>query len=71
MSTPIERLVVLMLENRSFDHLLGFLKRENPKINGLTGNEANPPARDNRPDVQVSDAAGDVQDLDPDLWPDF
>ncbi len=71
MSTPIERLVVLMLENRSFDHLLGFLKRENPKINGLTGNEANPPARDNRPDVQVSDAAGDIQDLDPDPWHDF
>jgi len=30
MPTRIERLVVLMLENRSFDHLLGFLKRENP-----------------------------------------
>lgn len=71
MSTAIERLVVLMLENRSFDHLLGFLKRENPKINGLTGNETNPPARDNRPDVRVSDAAGDVQDLDPDPGHDF
>lgn len=71
MPTPIERLVVLMLENRSFDHLLGFLKRENPKINGLTGEESNPAAVDNRPDVKVSDVAGDVRDLDPDPGHDF
>ena len=71
MPTRIERLVVLMLENRSFDHLLGFLKRENPIINGLTGEESNPAAVDNRPDVKVSDAAGDVRDLDPDPGHDF
>jgi phospholipase C len=71
MSTPIQRLVVLMLENRSFDHLLGFLKRDNQDINGLTGDETNPPAADNRLDVKVNDVAGDVQDLDPDPGHDF
>jgi phospholipase C len=71
MPTPIQHLVVLMLENRSFDHLLGFLKRENPAINGLVGDETNPPALEMRPDVKISDVAGDVQDLDPDPGHDF
>src|SRR6202789_3684193 len=31
-----------MMENRSFDHMLGGLKKQYPKINGLAGNEANP-----------------------------
>lgn len=30
----IDHLVVLMLENRSFDHMLGFLKKDIPQING-------------------------------------
>jgi phospholipase C len=38
----IETLVVLMLENRSFDHMLGFLKRLDPTIDGLAGTEWNP-----------------------------
>ena len=71
MPTPITNLVVLMLENRSFDHMLGFLKRENPAINGLSGDESNPAALETRPDVTVSDDAGDVQDLDPDPAHDF
>lgn len=37
----IKRFVVLMLENRSFDHLFGFLKARNPKIAGLSGTEFN------------------------------
>ena len=37
----IKRFVVLMLENRSFDHLLGYLKALNPKVMGLTGTEFN------------------------------
>lgn len=37
-----EHVVVLMLENRSFDHMLGFLRREMPELNGLTGRESNP-----------------------------
>lgn len=37
----IDTVVVLMLENRAFDHMCGFLKRINPDINGLNGNEIN------------------------------
>jgi phospholipase C len=47
MSVGLDRLkhiVVLMMENRSFDHMLGGLKKQNLKINGLTGNESNPDA---------------------------
>ena len=66
MPTQIERLVVLMLENRSFDHMLGFLKRDNPKINGLKGDEWNYPIDDAAPNVTVSSDAGDVDDLNPD-----
>ncbi|KAJ7522636.1 hypothetical protein O6H91_18G020800 [Diphasiastrum complanatum] len=39
---PIKTVVVLVMENRSFDHMLGWLKRLNPEIDGLTGNESNP-----------------------------
>jgi phospholipase C len=45
----IQHIVVLMLENRSFDHMLGFLyadqNNESPSgqaFDGLTGNESNP-----------------------------
>lgn len=37
----IKHLVVLMLENRSFDHMFGFLKGPDYKINGLNGDEFN------------------------------
>lgn len=33
----VDHVVVLMLENRAFDHLLGFLKEENPEIEGING----------------------------------
>jgi phospholipase C len=39
---PIEHVVVLMLENRSFDTMLGWLYPERPEFDGLTGKEANP-----------------------------
>lgn len=40
---PIKTVVVLVLENRSFDHLLGWMKKSvNPRINGVTGKECNP-----------------------------
>jgi phospholipase C len=41
--SKIDYLVVLMLENRSFDHMLGYLKMEKKRkdILGLTGNESN------------------------------
>jgi phospholipase C len=38
----LKHIVVLMMENRSFDHMLGGLKKNFPAINGLTGNESNP-----------------------------
>ena len=37
----IEHIVVLMLENRSFDNLLGKLYPVSPGFDGLTGNESN------------------------------
>lgn len=63
----IKHIVVLMQENRSFDHLMGFLKRLNPEINGLTGNETQPlDANDpNSPVFTVSDDSGYVTDPDP------
>src|SRR5208282_924029 len=38
----IKHIVVLMLENRSFDCLLGRLYTGRPDFNGLTGTESNP-----------------------------
>lgn len=38
----IKTIVVLVMENRSFDHMLGWLKRLNPDIDGVTGREWNP-----------------------------
>lgn len=38
---PIKTVVVLIMENRSFDHVLGWLKRYRPEIDGLTGSEFN------------------------------
>jgi hypothetical protein len=45
----IEHVVLLMLENRSFDHMLGFLYADQGNVSplgqpfaGLTGNESNP-----------------------------
>jgi phospholipase C len=47
--SPINNIVVLMLENRSFDHMLGFLYADSGNISptgqpfeGLTGTESNP-----------------------------
>jgi len=38
----LKHLVVLMMENRSFDHMLGGLWKENHAIDGLRGDESNP-----------------------------
>ncbi|HEY4675941.1 MAG TPA: alkaline phosphatase family protein, partial [Candidatus Angelobacter sp.] len=51
----LKHIVVLMMENRSFDHMLGGLKQGFPKINGLTGNESNPDSAGNV--VKVSPTA--------------
>ncbi|XP_057980655.1 non-specific phospholipase C3-like isoform X2 [Malania oleifera] len=39
---PIKTVVILVQENRSFDHMLGWMKSLNPGINGVTGSESNP-----------------------------
>ncbi|GLJ30364.1 hypothetical protein SUGI_0600800 [Cryptomeria japonica] len=39
---PIKTIVVLVMENRSFDHMVGWMKRLNSEINGVTGQESNP-----------------------------
>mmetsp|Transcript_19274 Transcript_19274/g.25112 ORF Transcript_19274/g.25112 Transcript_19274/m.25112 type:complete len:571 (+) Transcript_19274:99-1811(+) len=39
--TRVKHLIVLMMENHSFDNILGWLKQQNPEIDGLTGNECN------------------------------
>jgi phospholipase C len=38
----LQHIVVLMMENRSFDHMLGGLKATHPYIDGLNGSETNP-----------------------------
>src|SRR5258706_16352490 len=67
MSKGLEKLnhvVVLMMENRSFDHMLGVLKAEDPRINGLIGKETNPDTT-NEP-VKVQPRAEFQSQLDPD-----
>jgi phospholipase C len=38
----LKHIVVLMMENRSFDHMLGALKATNPQIDGITDQLSNP-----------------------------
>ena len=56
--SPIEHLVVLMLENRSYDHMIGYLECGTP----LTGKEYNlvDPSDPESEKVYVSDASGYV-----------
>jgi phospholipase C len=39
---PIEHVIVVMMENRSFDHMFGALALEGRVVDGLTGDETNP-----------------------------
>jgi phospholipase C len=41
MASPFKHIVVLMMENRSFDHMLGYLKSAAYPIEGLDGDETN------------------------------
>jgi phospholipase C len=61
--SPIEHVIVLMMENHTFDKMLGFLK----KGEGLTGKEFNlvDPLNPNSERVQVSDQAENVTAPDP------
>src|SRR5271168_3821341 len=67
----LKHLVVLMMENRSFDHMLGGLslvtengQKKYPGVNGLTGTESNPDTNDNP--VAVNPNAKFQSQLDPD-----
>src|SRR6266850_1432276 len=69
----LKHIVVLMMENRSFDHMLGGLSlvmekggKKYPKINGLTGNESNPDAQGNTVKVQPNAKFQGQLDHDPD-----
>jgi phospholipase C len=64
----IEHVVVLMKENRSFDQMLGYLKRDGmPEVDGLTGEEVNHDAEGNAYPVFEWGPADTVfhPDLDP------
>lgn len=56
-----------MLENRSFDHMVGYLRSASYSIDGLTGAEANyrDPVHQLPPPVHVSATAPYVPDLNP------
>jgi phospholipase C len=60
----LKHIVVLMMENRSFDHLLGSLNSQDPRIDGITGSEWNPDSTG--VEVKVSPTAQDQGQLEPD-----
>jgi phospholipase C len=60
----LKHIVVLMMENRSFDHMLGALKAEDARIEGLSGTEFNL-GTDGKP-APVKPAAAFQGQLDPD-----
>jgi phospholipase C len=60
----LKHVVVLMMENRSFDHMLGALKATNPNIDGLSGTESNPDTTG--ASVTVQPVAQYQSQLDPD-----
>src|SRR5579885_886322 len=69
----LKHIVVLMMENRSFDHMLGGLslvmengQKKYPRIHGLTGNESNPDTQGNIVKVQPSAKFQSQLDPDPD-----
>ena len=65
----LKHVVVLMMENRSFDHMLGGLSAVDPRIDGLTGNESNPDPAGNVHKVEAK--AKYQSQLDPDPNHDF
>src|SRR5437870_13758604 len=69
MPATIETLVVLMMENRSFDHMLGFTKSDAYKIDGLDGGEINHDSTGEP--VRVDNSAAYTDDLATDPSHDF
>lgn len=66
--SPIKHIVVLMMENRSFDHMLGWMTlggpHGNPNVNGLTGKECNPTI-DGKQSICMKPNADDSSRYDP------
>ncbi|MGB6687319.1 MAG: alkaline phosphatase family protein [Terracidiphilus sp.] len=60
----LKHIVVLMMENRSFDHMLGSLKAVNPQIDGVDGTQSNPDTQGNQ--VFAQPLAEFQSQLDPD-----
>ncbi len=60
----LKHIVVLMMENRSFDHMLGFAQSAAWPIDGLQGDETNLDSTNVA--VQVSNDAGFAGDFTPD-----
>ncbi len=63
----IKHVIVLMMENRSFDHMLGFLDHPNPEFPGLTGQRFDNPflLPDTEPMTPVSPDAENRSYFDP------
>lgn len=64
-SGPVKNFVVLMMENRAYDHLLGYFKIPGAQLDGLTGKEFNrwTAGNSNSRAVYVSMDAEDVRML--------
>jgi phospholipase C len=62
----LKHIVVLMMSGRSFDHMLGGLRKKYPKINGLTGSESNPDVNGAIVPVQPNAQFQGQLDRDPD-----
>lgn len=63
----IDHVIVLVLENRSFDHMLGFLEHPDPDFDGLTrGGPYENPGWDSGPAVAATSQAKRVLPVDPD-----
>ena len=62
----LKHVVVLMMENRSFDHMLGALQGEIDGLNGLNGDEANLDTTNEPARVQAKAAYQGQLDPDPD-----
>jgi phospholipase C len=60
----LKHIVVLMMENRSFDHMLGFAQSDQWQIDGLKGDETNQDSKNGV--AQVSNDAGYAGDFTPD-----
>jgi phospholipase C len=62
-NTPVEHVILLMFENRAFDHMAGFFKN----VNGLDGSESNPldTSKPNENRVHVNNTSPYVAPLDP------